>query len=217
MNWDEFINQERELLYFYNLEKFILEERKTKTIFPKEEDVFNAFKLTPFENVKCVIVGQDPYYNINQANGLAFSVNKGIKLPPSLVNIYKEAHDDIGIDIPNHGDLSSWAKEGVFLLNTILTVEEGKPLSYKNKGWEKFTLKVLKTLNDDKTPKVFILWGKEAINLKKILNNPHHLILESAHPSPLSSYRGFFGSKPFSKTNEFLIKNNRTPINFEIK
>lgn len=217
MNWDEFINQERELLYFYNLEKFILEERKTKTIFPKEEDVFNAFKLTPFENVKCVIVGQDPYYNINQANGLAFSVNKGIKLPPSLVNIYKEAHDDIGIDIPNHGDLSSWAKEGVFLLNTILTVEEGKPLSYKNKGWEKFTLKVLKTLNDDKTPKVFILWGKEAINLKKILNNPSHLILESAHPSPLSSYRGFFGSKPFSKTNEFLIKNNRTPINFEIK
>ena len=217
MNWDEFINQERELLYFYNLEKFILEERKTKTIFPKEEDVFNAFKLTPFENVKCVIVGQDPYYNINQANGLAFSVNKGIKLPPSLVNIYKEAHDDIGIDIPNHGDLSSWAKEGVFLLNTILTIEEGKPLSYKNKGWEKFTLKVLKTLNDDKTPKVFILWGKEAINLKKILNNPRHLILESAHPSPLSSYRGFFGSKPFSKTNEFLIKNNRTPINFEIK
>ena len=217
MNWDEFINRERELLYFYNLEKFILEERKTKTIFPKEEDVFNAFKLTPFENVKCVIVGQDPYYNINQANGLAFSVNKGIKLPPSLVNIYKEAHDDIGIDIPNHGDLSSWAKEGVFLLNTILTVEEGEPLSYKNKGWEKFTLKVLKTLNDDKTPKVFILWGKEAINLKKILNNPRHLILESAHPSPLSSYRGFFGSKPFSKTNEFLIKNNRTPINFEIK
>ena len=217
MNWDEFINQERELLYFYNLEKFILEERKTKTIFPKEEDVFNAFKLTPFENVKCVIVGQDPYYNINQANGLAFSVNKGIKLPPSLVNIYKEAHDDIGIDIPNHGDLSGWAKEGVFLLNTILTVEEGKPLSYKNKGWEKFTLKVLKTLNDDKKPKVFILWGKEAINLKKILNNPSHLILESAHPSPLSSYRGFFGSKPFSKTNEFLIKNNRTPINFEIK
>ena len=217
MDWDEFINQERELLYFYNLEKFILEERKTKTIFPKEEDVFNAFKLTPFENVKCVIVGQDPYYNINQANGLAFSVNKGIKLPPSLVNIYKEAHDDIGIDIPNHGDLSSWAKEGVFLLNTILTVEEGKPLSYKNKGWEKFTLKVLKTLNDDKSPKVFILWGKEAINLKKILNNPSHLILESAHPSPLSSYRGFFGSKPFSKTNEFLIKNNRTPINFKIK
>ena len=217
MKWDEFINQERELLYFYNLEKFILEERKTKTIFPKEEDVFNAFKLTPFENVKCVIVGQDPYYNINQANGLAFSVNKGIKLPPSLVNIYKEAHDDIGIDIPNHGDLSSWAKEGVFLLNTILTVEDGKPLSYKNKGWEKFTLKVLKTLNDDKTPKVFILWGKEAINLKKILNNPSHLILESAHPSPLSSYRGFFGSKPFSKTNKFLIKNNRTPINFEIK
>jgi uracil-DNA glycosylase len=164
-----------------------------------------------------VIVGQDPYYNINQANGLAFSVNKGIKLPPSLVNIYKEAHDDIGIDIPNHGDLSSWAKEGVFLLNTILTVEEGKPLSYKNKGWEKFTLKVLKTLNDDESPKVFILWGKEAINLKKILNNPRHLILESAHPSPLSSYRGFFGSKPFSKTNEFLIKNNRTPINFKIK
>lgn len=217
MNWDEFIKQERELLYFYNLEKFIFEERKTKTIFPKKEDVFKAFKLTPFENVKCVIVGQDPYYNINQANGLAFSVNKGVKLPPSLVNIYKEAHDDIGIGIPNHGDLSSWAKEGVFLLNTILTVEEGKPLSHKNKGWEKLTLKVLKKLDEDNSPKVFILWGKEAIGLKKILTNKKHLILESVHPSPLSSYRGFFGSKPFSKTNEFLIANNRKPINFEIE
>lgn len=217
MNWKEFIEQERENLYFYNLEKFILEERKTKTIFPKEEDVFKAFELTPFENVKCVIVGQDPYYNINQANGLAFSVNKGVKLPPSLVNIYKEAHDDVCINIPTHGDLSNWAKEGVFLLNTILTVEEGKPLSHKNKGWEKLTLKVLKKLDEDNSPKVFILWGKEAIGLKKILTNKKHLILESVHPSPLSSYRGFFGSKPFSKTNEFLIANNRKPINFEIE
>lgn len=217
MNWKEFIEQERENLYFYNLEKFILEERKTKTIFPKEEDVFKAFELTPFENVKCVIVGQDPYYNINQANGLAFSVNKGVKLPPSLVNIYKEVHDDVCINIPTHGDLSNWAKEGVFLLNTILTVEEGKPLSHKNKGWEKLTLKVLKKLDEDNSPKVFILWGKEAIGLKKILTNKKHLILESVHPSPLSSYRGFFGSKPFSKTNEFLIANNRKPINFEIE
>ena len=217
MNWKEFIEQEKENLYFYNLEKFILEERKTKTIFPKEEDVFKAFELTPFENVKCVIVGQDPYYNINQANGLAFSVNKGVKLPPSLVNIYKEAHDDVCINIPTHGDLSNWAKEGVFLLNTILTVEEGKPLSHKNKGWEKLTLKVLKKLDEDNSPKVFILWGKEAIGLKKILTNKKHLILESVHPSPLSSYRGFFGSKPFSKTNEFLIANNRKPINFEIE
>ena len=216
MNWKQLIEQEKEYLYFYNLENFVEKERKEKVVFPKKEDVFKAFELTPFENVKCVIVGQDPYYNINQANGLAFSVNKGIKLPPSLVNIYKEAHDDVGIDIPNHGDLSSWAKEGVFLLNTILTVEEGKPLSHKNKGWEKFTLKVLKTLNEDDEPKVFILWGKEAIGLKKIIDNPKHLIIESPHPSPLSSYRGFFGSKPFSKTNEFLMKNNRKSINWKI-
>lgn len=216
MNWNEFIEQEKEFLYFYNLEKFLNEERKTKTIFPKEENVFKAFELTPFENVKCVIVGQDPYYNINQANGLAFSVNKGIKLPPSLVNIYKEANDDVGIEIPNHGDLSSWAMQGVFLLNTILTVEEGKPLSHKNVGWEKFTLKVLKILNEDENPKVFILWGKEAIGLKKILTNPKHLILEGPHPSPLSSYRGFFGSKPFSKTNKFLQENERNIIDWKI-
>ncbi len=216
MNWKQLIEQEKEYLYFYNLENFVEKERKEKVVFPKKEDVFKAFELTPFENVKCVIVGQDPYYNINQANGLAFSVNNGIKLPPSLVNIYKEAHDDVGIDIPNHGDLSSWAKEGVFLLNTILTVEEGKPLSHKNKGWEKFTLKVLKILNEDDEPKVFILWGKEAVGLKKIIDNPKHLIIESPHPSPLSSYRGFFGSKPFSKTNEFLMKNNRKTINWKI-
>ena len=216
MNWNEFIEQEKEFLYFYNLEKFLNEERKTKTIFPKEENVFKAFELTPFENVKCVIVGQDPYYNINQANGLAFSVNKGVKLPPSLVNIYKEANDDVGIEIPNHGDLSSWAKQGVFLLNTILTVEEGKPLSHKNVGWEKFTLKVLKILNEDENPKVFILWGKEAVGLKKILTNPKHLILEGPHPSPLSSYRGFFGSKPFSKTNKFLQENERNIIDWKI-
>ena len=216
MNWKEFIEQEKELLYFYNLEKFLNEERKNKTIFPKGENVFKAFELTPFENVKCVIVGQDPYYNINQANGLAFSVNKGVKLPPSLVNIYKEASDDVGIEIPNHGDLSSWAKQGVFLLNTILTVEEGRPLSHKNIGWEKFTLKVLKLLNEDDNPKVFILWGKEAIGLKKIITNKSHLVLEGPHPSPLSSYRGFFGSKPFSKTNEFLISKNRKVIDWNI-
>ena len=216
MNWKEFIEQEKELLYFYNLEKFLNEERKTKTIFPKEENIFKAFELTPFENVKCVIVGQDPYYNINQANGLAFSVNKGVKLPPSLVNIYKEASDDIGIEIPNHGDLSSWAEQGVFLLNTILTVEEGHPLSHKNIGWEKFTLKVLKLLNEDDNPKVFILWGKEAFGLKKIITNKSHLVLEGPHPSPLSSYRGFFGSKPFSKTNKFLQENERNIIDWKI-
>ena len=216
MNWKEFIEQEKEFLYFYNLEKFLNEERKTKTIFPKEENIFKAFELTPFGNVKCVIVGQDPYYNVNQANGLAFSVNKGVKLPPSLVNIYKEANDDVGIEIPNHGDLSSWAKQGVFLLNTILTVEEGRPLSHKNIGWEKFTLKVLKALNEDDNPKVFILWGKEAIGLKRILTNSKHLILEGPHPSPLSSYRGFFGSKPFSKTNKFLQENERNIIDWKI-
>jgi uracil-DNA glycosylase len=216
MNWESIINNEREHLYFYNLENFLNKERESKIIYPKKEDVFKAFELTPFDNVKCVIVGQDPYYNEHQANGLAFSVNQGVKLPPSLVNIYKELHDDVGIEIPTHGDLTNWAKEGVFLLNTILSVEAGKPLSHKNIGWEKFTLKVLKYLNEDNNPKVFVLWGKEAIGLKKILTNTKHLVLESVHPSPLSSYRGFFGSKPFSKINDFLMANNRQIINWKI-
>ena len=216
MNWKELIEKEKENLYFYNLLNFLEKEYQSKIIYPKKEDVFKAFELTPFENVKCVIVGQDPYYNENQANGLAFSVNKGVKLPPSLVNIYKELNSDLGIEVPLHGDLTNWAKEGVFLLNTILSVEQGKPLSHKNLGWEKFTLKVLKELDKDAKPKVFILWGKEAVSLKRIINNPMHLVIESPHPSPLSSYRGFFGSKPFSRTNEFLKENNREVINWYI-
>jgi len=216
MNWKELIEKEKENLYFYNLLIFLEKEYQSKTIYPKKEDVFKAFELTPFENVKCVIVGQDPYYNENQANGLAFSVNKGVKLPPSLVNIYKELNSDLGVEVPLHGDLTNWAKEGVFLLNTILSVEQGKPLSHKNLGWEKFTLKVLKELNEDVKPKVFILWGKEAVSLKRIINNPIHLVIESPHPSPLSSYRGFFGSKPFSRTNEFLKEKNREIINWNI-
>ena len=215
-SWSELLKVEMSKDYFKNIMKVLNKEYDNFRIYPPQEDIMKAFLLTPLDKVKVVIIGQDPYHEEGQAMGLSFSVHKGTPLPKSLINIYKEAKDDVGLEIPLHGDLSSWAKQGVFLLNTILTVEEGKPLSHKNMGWEKFTLKVLKTLNEDETPKVFILWGKEAIGLKKILTNKNHLILEGPHPSPLSSYRGFFGSKPFSKTNEFLKENGREEINWSI-
>lgn len=217
MDWNTFIKNEQENLYFEALSKFVEKERETKNIYPAMENVFKAFELTPFDNVKCVIVGQDPYHQPNQAIGLAFAVKKGIKVPPSLKNIYKELESDLNIKTPDHGDISSWARNGVFLINTILTVEDSHPLSHKNKGWETFTLKALKLLNNDNNPKVFILWGKEAWSLKKVLINPLHLVIEGNHPSPLSAYRGFFGSKPFSKTNEFLKNNGREEIDWSIE
>lgn len=217
MNWKDLIEQEQKELYFEVLNNFIEKEREVKNIYPPKEDVYKAFELTPFENVKCVIVGQDPYHQPNQAFGLAFAVRKGVRIPPSLRSIYRELKSDIGIDSPNHGDLSSWAKEGVFLMNTILTVEDSKPLSHKNKGWERFTLKVLKTLNEDESPKVFILWGKEAWNLERIIDETKHLIIKTPHPSPLSAYKGFFGSKIFSKTNTFLKEKGRKEIDWKIE
>lgn len=213
MTFDELIKLEKEKEYFKTLETFLDKEYSEKTIFPPKDEIFNAFNLCPFENVKVVIIGQDPYHEINQAHGLAFSVKDGNKLPKSLMNIYKELYDDILVTRLT-GELTDWAKQGVFLINTILTVEEGKANSHKNKGWEIFTTKVIEELNKDNSPKVFVLWGNQAYEYEKIIKNSNHLIIKSAHPSPLSAYRGFFGSKPFSRINEFLISKNIDPIDW---
>lgn len=216
MNWHTFLEIETNKPYFKNLNLFLEEEEETKVIFPKKEDRFNAFKLTEINNVKVVIIGQDPYHGMNQAHGLAFSTLDK-KLPPSLKNIFKELNNDLNIPISTKGDLTSWAEQGVLLLNTILTVESASPLSHKDKGWEIFTSKVINLLNDLNQPIVFILWGSHAKTFKKALNNPMHLVIESNHPSPLSAYRGFFDSKPFSQVNKFLLTNNVKPIDWEIK
>lgn len=213
MTFDELIKLEKEKEYFKILETFLEKEYSEKTIFPPKDEIFNAFNLCPFENVKVVIIGQDPYHEINQAHGLAFSVKDGNKLPKSLMNIYKELYDDILVTRLT-GELTDWAKQGVFLINTILTVEEGKANSHKNKGWEIFTTKVIEELNKDNSPKVFVLWGNQAYEYERIIKNSNHLIIKSAHPSPLSAYRGFFGSKPFSRINEFLISKNINPIDW---
>lgn len=216
-DWDIILENEFKKEYFYNLLKFVQGEYARKTIFPPKKDVFKAFRYTPYKDVKVVILGQDPYHGEGEAEGLCFSVREGIRKPPSLNNIFKELKDDLGYDIPSSGSLVPWAKQGVFLLNTVLTVIKDKAASHKNIGWETFTDEVIKKINEKEEPVVFILWGGFARSKKKFITNPKHLVIESAHPSPLSAYNGFFGSKPFSKTNEFLIKNNLKPINFEIK
>lgn len=199
--------------WYIKLCNFIEDEYKNKIIYPKYNDIFKAFELCSFEDCKVVIIGQDPYFNHNQANGLAFSVNKGVVLPPSLKNIYKEIEDDLNVQMVSNGDLSYLANQGVLLLNTILTVEDGKPKSHQNVGWEKLTDLVITKISELKTNVVFILWGIDAINKVNIIKNKDkHLILTSSHPSPLSSYRGFFKSKPFSKTNEYLRKTNQKEI-----
>lgn len=216
-DWLEAIGSEFDQPYYIELSRFIKSELSNHTIFPSEENIFNAFHYTPLHKVKVVIIGQDPYHNENQSHGLCFSVKPEVSIPPSLVNIYKELHDDLGCYIPNNGYLEKWARQGVLLLNTILTVRAHQPLSHKGMGWEKFTDAVIRTINVQDRPIVFILWGKPAQNKKSMLNNSRHLILEAPHPSPLSSFRGFFGSKPFSKTNEFLINNNLKPIDWQIE
>jgi uracil-DNA glycosylase len=212
--WKDLIEKERNKPYFKNLLDFIENESKHKTIFPPKDLVFNAFELTPFEKVSVVIIGQDPYHELNQATGLAFSVNSNVKLPKSLINIYKELDDDLGVKNTS-GDLSSWAKQGVFLLNTILTVEEGKALSHKNIGWETFTNEIIKKLNADNKPKVFLLWGNNAKKFTSLINNNKHMVITSAHPSPLSAHNGFWKSKPFSRINKFLLKNNLKIIDWK--
>ena len=214
MYWEDFLKREFKDDYFIQLSDFLKEAYSTRTIYPKRDDVFNAFAYAKYEDMKVVIIGQDPYHQSRQAHGLCFSVNPGITVPPSLKNIYKELNDDIGCTIPETGCLIPWAKQGVLLLNSILTVEDSKPLSHQNMGWEMFCDHVLIECDKSEKPIVFILWGKQAQSKEKLIHNPNHLVLKSVHPSPLSAYNGFFGSKPFSKTNDFLIKNGRSPVNW---
>lgn len=210
--WNEILAEEIQKDYYQELQAFVQKRRAEVRVFPEEKNVFNALELTPFESVKVVILGQDPYHGFGQAHGLSFSVQKGIPLPPSLKNIYKELQEDIGGDLPTEGDLSHWAKQGVLLLNTVLTVEEGNANSHKGKGWERLTNRLIKSLNELKHPVIFILWGKPAQDKEKLITNPNHVILKAPHPSPLSAYRGFFGSKPFSRVNDILIQQGQTPI-----
>lgn len=215
--WDELLTEEYKKDYFLNLMDFIKNEYNTKTIYPKKNEVFNAFRYTDFDNVKVVILGQDPYHGPNQAEGLSFSVSNSVLKPPSLKNIFKELESDLKIPFPELNSLKPWTKEGVLLLNAVLTVEEHNPTSHKNHGWETFTDEVIKIINTKQTPVVFILWGSYARNKKTLITNPIHCIIESPHPSPFSAYNGFFGSKPFSKTNEFLRKNGLKEINWRVE
>lgn len=216
-DWDELLNDEFKKEYYLKLRQFLINEYKTKTIFPGMYDIFNAFKYTSYENVKAVIIGQDPYHGFGQAHGLCFSVKKGVAPPPSLVNIFKEIKEDVGIDnTGKHGELTKWAKNGVLLLNNVLTVREACANSHKNKGWETFTNDVIKLLDSREKPMVFFLWGANARAKKKLFSNPSHLVLEAVHPSPLSAYNGFFGCKHFSKANEFLRKNGMEEIDWSI-
>ena len=217
MRFKDIVAVEFEQDYYKKLHNYVENEYLHKTIFPPRQNILRALNLCDYEDVKVVILGQDPYHELHQANGLAFSVYPGVKIPPSLVNIYKELKDDVNTFIPNHGDLTKWAKQGVLLLNNVLTVEEGKANSHAGIGWEIFTLNIVKALNKREKPMVFILWGNNARSKKQYIDTSRHLVLESAHPSPLSEHRGFFGSKPFSKANDFLIKNNMTPIDWQIE
>ncbi len=216
-DWLTVLEPEFHKPYYRALYQFIRQEYQTKQIFPPADDIFNAFHLTPLSQVKVVIIGQDPYHNDGQAHGLCFSVKPDVEIPPSLVNIYQELHDDLGCEIPNNGYLVKWAKQGVLMLNTVLTVRAHMANSHHGKGWEEFTDAAIKALNEQNRPIVFILWGRPAQMKKSMLNNPNHLILEASHPSPLSAYRGFFGSRPFSKTNQFLKEHGESPIDWQIE
>ena len=215
-DWIDILKEETEAAYFKELEKFLKMEWKNETIFPPRDEIFTALRLTPYSEVKVLILGQDPYHDDNQAHGLAFSVKDGIKLPPSLRNIYKELDDDLGIPQSTSGDLEGWAKQGVLLLNTALTVRAHQANSHAGKGWENFTDAVLKHVNKKEEPVIFVLWGGNAAKKIPLIDNDKHVIISTAHPSPLSAYRGFFGSKPFSKINDILKKNGNKPINWEI-
>lgn len=210
--WNEILSEEMKKDYYQELLAFVQKRREEVSVFPEEKNVFRALELTPFESVKVVILGQDPYHGFGQAHGLSFSVQKGTPLPPSLKNIYKELQEDIGGELPTEGDLSHWAKQGVLLLNSVLTVEEGNANSHKGMGWERLTNRLIESLNELTRPVIFILWGKPAQDKEKLITNPNHIILKAPHPSPLSAYRGFFGSKPFSRVNDILIQQGQTPI-----
>lgn len=216
-SWDILLKNEFEKPYYLNLRKFLVNEYKTQTVYPNMNDIFNALKYTDYQGVKVVILGQDPYHQPNQAHGLCFSVKKGVNPPPSLQNIYKEIHAEYGFPVPNHGELTYWAKQGVLLLNTVLTVRQSQPNSHKGMGWEIFTDDIISLLNQRPEPMVFLLWGANARAKAKLITNPSHLVLTSAHPSPLSAYNGFFGNGHFKRANEFLKQNGMEEIDWQIR
>lgn len=216
-DWDELLKDAFSSEWYNELRQFLKEEYSRHTVYPDMHDIFNALKATPYSSVKAVILGQDPYHNPGEAHGMCFSVKPGVKIPPSLVNIFKEINSDLGIPIPDNGYLKPWAEQGVLLLNTILTVRRNEPFSHKGKGWEKLTDTVIKRLNDRPDPVVFLLWGAPARAKKSLITNPRHFVLEAAHPSPLSAYNGFFGCRHFSETNSILFSLGKTPINWELK
>lgn len=216
-DWDTILAPVFESKQYLDLRKFLIEEYRSRAIYPNMHDIFNALKATSYQDTSVVIIGQDPYHNPGEAHGMCFSVKPGVKVPPSLVNIYKELNADLGTYIPNNGYLVSWAEQGVLLLNTILTVRENSPLSHKNKGWEYVTDAVIKALNDREEPVVFLLWGAPARAKKALITNPNHVILEAPHPSPLSAHYGFHGCRHFSKANAILKKIGRKPIDWQIK
>ena len=211
--WDVILKDEMKKDYFKDLGVFVRDEYKSKTIYPDYKNIFNALRYTDYDEIKVVILGQDPYHGPNEAHGLSFSVQEGVKRPPSLDNIFKELYNDLGI-IRENNNLTDWAYQGVFLLNSIMTVVKDTPLAHKNKGWETFTDNLIKLLNERQEPIVFIFWGSYARSKKELITNKNHLVIESVHPSPLSAHRGFFGSKPFSKTNNFLVSCGIKPINW---
>ena len=215
-DWDEILSDEFEKPYYKQLRQFLKEEYSSHRIYPDMWDIFNALKASSFKDTKVVIIGQDPYHGFGQAHGMCFSVKRGVEPPPSLKNIFKELESDVGFKIPDHGELTHWAKQGVLLLNTVLTVREGCPNSHKGKGWETFTDSIIAHLNKKETPIVFLLWGANAKNKGKIIDNPIHKKLETVHPSPLSAYGGFFGCKHFSQCNKILNASNQTPIDWQI-
>ena len=216
-SWDILLKDEFQKPYYLNLRKFLVQEYKTQTIYPNMNNIFNALKYTDYKDVKVVILGQDPYHQPNQAHGLCFSVLKGVNPPPSLQNMYKEIHAEYGYPIPQHGELTYWAEQGVLMMNTVLTVRESQPNSHKGMGWEIFTDNVISLLNLRPEPMVFLLWGANARAKKKLITNPNHLVLESAHPSPLSAYNGFFGNGHFKNANEFLKSKGMAEIDWQIK
>lgn len=216
-DWDNVLKGEFDKDYYLNLRQFLIGEYRSRKIFPGMYDIYNAMKLTPYDDVKCVIIGQDPYHGEGQAHGLSFSVRMGIAPPPSLVNIFKEIFDDTGIDNRNkHGELTKWANDGVLLLNSVLTVRANQPRSHRGQGWEIFTTEVIRKLNERDKPMVFMLWGSDAKAKRQFITNPNHLILTAAHPSPLSAYNGFFGCRHFSRANEFLKAHGMTEIDWSI-
>ncbi len=216
-DWDKILEGEFDKEYYLKLRAFLKSEYSSHTIHPDMHDIFNALKWTPYSDVKVVILGQDPYHEVGQAHGLAFSVQKGVKIPPSLVNMYKELNNELGCYIPNNGYLEKWARQGVLLLNSSLTVRDGAANSHRNKGWEIFTNRVVELLNQREEPVIFLLWGNNAKEKMEIITNPQHYILTSVHPSPLSASRGFFGCGHFKKANELLERNGKTPIDWQIE